>query len=99
MRAGGLARLQEGGWVDHAAYQDEISMPHGGFINSSIAGRTDRLPVVTAANGFVVPAAEVSGLGQGNTLAGAKLLSAALRTGPYGTDLPHLAHPSHTKGA
>jgi hypothetical protein len=95
MQGGGLAGFQMGGktsWLDRAGYQDEISMPHGRFINSSIAGRTDRLPVVTAANGFVVPAAEVSGLGQGNTLSGAKILSAALRTGPYGTDLPHLAH-------
>lgn len=81
--------LQAGGemspWFERR--EAEIDMPHGGFVNSGIAGRTDRIPVSVAADSFVMPAAEVSGLGQGNSLAGAHLLSAALRVGPYGTPL------------
>jgi hypothetical protein len=49
-----------------------------GFIHSEVAGRTDRLPVVATADSFVVPADVVSGLGQGNSLAGAKILDQVL---------------------
>lgn len=65
----------------------EIYHP-GGLINSSTAGRTDRLPLSVATNSYVMPADVVSGLGQGNTLAGANVLSHALSVGPFGTQLP-----------
>lgn len=65
----------------------EIYHP-GGLIHSTTAGRTDRLPMSVASNSYVMPADVVSGLGQGNTLAGAKVLESALRIGPYGTHLP-----------
>lgn len=67
---------------------------HGGLIPSSGAGRTDQLPLSVAAESHVIPAAEMSGLGQGNTLAGARILNEALRIGPYGTALPqHIRGP------
>lgn len=61
----------------------------GGLINSAGAGRTDRLPLAVGTESHVVTGDVVSGLGQGNTLAGARILSQALRVGPYGTALPH----------
>lgn len=64
----------------------------GGFIESDTAGRTDRLPMSVAADSFVVPADVVSGLGQGNSLNGAKVMDAILSSGPYGTRLPHQVH-------
>lgn len=60
----------------------------GGLIESDTAGRTDRLPLAVAADSFVVPADVISGLGQGNSLAGSKIMDAILSTGPYGTPLP-----------
>lgn len=57
----------------------------GGFIASDVAGRTDRLPMNVAADSFVMPADVVSGLGSGNSLAGAKIMDAILASGPYGT--------------
>lgn len=64
--------------------------PHfGGLFHSDVAGRTDRLPHAVPADSFVVPADVVSSLGQGNTLAGSKLLDGIIGTGPYGTKLPH----------
>lgn len=45
-----------------------------GFINDDTAGRTDRLPVVIPGDSYVIPADVVSGLGQGNSMAGASLL-------------------------
>jgi hypothetical protein len=64
----------------------ENSHPGTGFLNSPVGGRTDRLPVAVAADSYVMPADVVSGLGQGNSLAGARILNEALRTGPWGTD-------------
>lgn len=61
----------------------------GGLINSTTAGRTDRLPISVATNAYVMPADVVSGLGQGNTLAGAHVLESALKIGPHGVALPH----------
>jgi hypothetical protein len=60
----------------------------GGLFASDVAGRTDRLPHSVAADSFVMPADVVSGLGQGNTLAGAKIMDGILHSGPYGTSLP-----------
>lgn len=45
-----------------------------GLLRSHVAGRTDRLPIGVAANSHVIPADVVSGLGQGNTMAGAHIL-------------------------
>ena len=43
---------------------------HEGPINVSIPGRTDRLPIHVYSGSYVIPADIVSGLGEGNTLAG-----------------------------
>lgn len=45
-----------------------------GLLRSHVAGRTDRLPMGVPANSHVIPADVVSGLGQGNTIAGGHLL-------------------------
>lgn len=62
----------------------------GGLFNSDVAGRTDRLPHAVAADSFVMPADVISGLGQGNTMAGAKIMDGILSSGPYGTRLPNI---------
>lgn len=59
-----------------------------GLLASQIPGRTDKLPVSPAAESFVMPADVVSGLGEGNTLAGARALQEALATGPGGVPVP-----------
>lgn len=62
----------------------------GGFINSSVPGRTDRIPTSVMSNSYVIPADILSGLGQGNSLSGAHIMDMILKTGPYGTSLaPH----------
>lgn len=67
---------------------------NSGLINSDTAGRTDRLPLSVAADSFVMPADVVSGLGQGNSLAGAKIMDSIVKTGPFGTPLPRGARGS-----
>jgi hypothetical protein len=46
---------------------------HTGPIHSSVAGRTDHLPIHVPNKAYVLPADIVSGMGQGNTMAGFKI--------------------------
>jgi hypothetical protein len=48
----------------------------GGLLKTPGHGRTDNLPINVPSGAYVLPADVVSGLGQGNTLAGAKQLDA-----------------------
>src|SRR6185312_5832853 len=77
--------------ADRALESTEQYHP-GGFISSAVAGRTDRLPLAVGTDSHVLPADVVSGLGQGNSMAGAHVLQAALGMGPYGTPLPKTVH-------
>lgn len=60
--------------------QDQIypAVPSG-LIRDATPGRTDRLPMSLPSDTYVVPADVVSGLGQGNTEAGGRLLDAMFR--------------------
>jgi len=49
---------------------------HTGPIHSSVAGRTDHLPMHVPAGAYVIPAEEVAYIGEGNTLAGFKAIDA-----------------------
>lgn len=57
---------------------------HTGPIHSSVAGRTDHLPLTVASGSYVIPADVVSGLGEGNTVAGFKHLRRMFGGTPYG---------------
>lgn len=46
---------------------------HVGPIHSAVAGRTDHLPIHVPKDSYVLPADIVSGMGEGNTLAGFKI--------------------------
>lgn len=88
---GGMMSASEASpWWERSDSRAINDIPHGGgLIGGSGAGRTDQIPLVVGADSHVMPADVVSGLGQGHTLAGARILDAALKTGPWGTALPH----------
>ena len=65
-----------GGSVEHGV--------HTGPIHSSVAGRTDHLPMGVPSGSYVIPADIVSSLGEGNTMAGFKHLRRAFGGNPYG---------------
>lgn len=69
-----------------------------GALHSPVPGRTDALPVTAKKGAYVVPADVVSGLGQGNTMAGTKTLEAMFKTGPYGTTMPKMRRPALPTG-
>jgi hypothetical protein len=74
------------------------SLPMGGFLHTAGPGRMDNLNINPHADSYVLPADVVSGLGQGNSLAGAKALDMALRTGPGGIPMPTAKHAGHRFG-
>jgi len=51
-----------------------------GLINSPVPGRTDQLRIAVEPESHIIPADIVSALGQGNTMAGAKMLDQMLGT-------------------
>jgi hypothetical protein len=62
------------------------SLGHTGPISSMVPGRTDHHAMSVPRNSYVVPADIASGLGQGNTAAGMKVLGAMFpKSGPYGS--------------
>lgn len=68
-----------------------VSMPHirspkihSGPIHSPVAGRTDHLPMHVESGSYVLPADIVSAGGEGNTIAGFKVLRRMFGGEPYG---------------
>jgi hypothetical protein len=53
-------------------------LSHSGLVQSDTAGRADLVSTRVRRGSYVLPADVVSGLGEGNTLAGAKLLASTL---------------------
>jgi len=64
-------RRAEGGPAKPIAAK--ATMHHSGPIMSSVNGRTDHLPMNVPDGAYVLPADIVSGLGEGNTMAGFKI--------------------------
>lgn len=99
-RGGGVGSLEKalrtakryaaGGPLDLMPDQSDTSkfVPHTkGILPSSVPGRTDKLPIKVKAGSYVIPAdiLSSSALGQGNTMAGSKVLDIGLakhRAGP-----------------
>lgn len=53
----------------------DSSKIHVGPIHSSVAGRTDHLPIHVPSGSYVIPADIVSAIGEGNTMAGFQILN------------------------
>jgi hypothetical protein len=67
---------------------------HVGPIISSVGGRTDHHPISVPSGSYVLPAAHVSALGQGNTLNGMKVLQGMFGGAPK-FPRPLQANPMH----
>jgi hypothetical protein len=81
--------LADGGGPGFYEKQDIRQMTHTGPINATVPGRTDRLPIHVLSGSYVLPADIVSGLGEGNTLAGQKIIQNMFsgKSGPYGSQI------------
>lgn len=85
---GGIAKA-DGGYLTEASpiEQAQEHQERSGLLHSAVAGRTDHLNVTAGAGAYVIPADVVSGIGEGNTLSGAKLLHEMFSGAPYGVQM------------
>jgi hypothetical protein len=97
---GGIARRDAGGgmagvplsmadpwWTRQDAYSEQRG-GGSGFLSGASMGRADAIRTSAPAGSYVLPADVVAGLGDGNSMAGAKVMDRILATGPHGTPLP-----------
>lgn len=69
---------------------------HKGPIHSSVAGRTDHLPMHVASGSYVIPADIISAMGEGNSMAGFKVAKSIFSIkGPYGQSTGHTPYGGH----
>jgi Family of unknown function (DUF6496) len=98
---GGLAGLTPG----YIERQEARGLAHTGPIASAVGGRTDHHAINVPSGSYVLPAAHVSALGQGNTLNGFAVLSRMfgppmnVRRGSGPPRLPGMRMPSDVGGA
>lgn len=65
---------------------------HGG-LKSNVSGRTDHIPISVLSGSYVIPADIVSGLGEGNTMAGQKHLSTMFGGPEHGMEMTATQKP------
>lgn len=82
--AGGLMSASEAEpwWTRTEAYQ--LNKP-GIFLHGATPGRADMVHTTAPGGSHIIPADVISGMGQGNSLAGAARMEKMLRSGPYGS--------------
>ena len=87
----GLSGDKAGGRINHAhkIAREKATPCHSGIINMAVGGRTDHIPMNVLEGSYVLPADIVSGLGEGNTLAGSKILDNMFTMGPMNTKMPN----------
>lgn len=87
--AGGMPDSSEmASWATRAEARGAVQ--NSGLFNSSVPGRTDKLDTLVPGGSYVVPADVVSGLGEGNTMAGSAVLDKMFNTMPFGMKAPHI---------
>lgn len=65
-------------------------VPHSGYIPGPTGGRSDTVPMGVKKGSYVVPADILSGLGGGNSAAGASAMNKMFNMGPYGAAMPKI---------
>jgi hypothetical protein len=88
-------RYARGGALDETGLGDpanHVPFP-AGMLNSSIPGRTDKLPISVKAGSYVIPADIVAGLGDSNSAAGRKVLDRLISSYTAGPPQSDFAAP------
>ncbi len=84
-KAMSIGRKLARGGPGSAPWNTRRSSHPQGMIKSSIPGRTDKIPMDVPPGSYILPADIPSALGQGNTMAGEKILGSMFNIGPYGS--------------
>jgi len=75
-----------------------FATPRIGMIHSAVPGRTDKLSMNVKGGSYILPASVVSGIGQGNSQAGAAILNSFFKQGPYGAAAGRASTPKVNYG-
>jgi hypothetical protein len=67
------------------------------MLNSSIPGRSDKLPISVAPGSYVLPSDTVSALGDGNTMSGDQIIRHVLHHARLGAGLPMGSGPKRIR--
>lgn len=76
----------DGGSIPFGAREGAKQLSKAGLVNSASAGRADKVPGAVKAGSYVMPADVVSAMGQGNTMAGARVLNSLMGQSPFGAN-------------
>lgn len=92
-RRGGAMKRDMGGMMSMSEADPwwarrEATESDSGFLHGTTGGRTDAVKTQAPGGSYVIPADVIAGLGEGNSLAGARVASAIFGTGPHGIPLP-----------
>ena len=77
---------EQGGGIRIKKIRAPVVRHHVGPIHSSVAGRTDHLPMIVHSGSYVLPADIISASGEGNTIAGFKHARRVFGGNPYSGD-------------
>lgn len=71
-------------WTRAEARSGAGSQSGSGFLHGTTMGRADDVNATVPAGSYVWPADVIAGVGEGNSLAGARIMQAVLDSGPHG---------------
>ncbi len=80
-------------WETRAEARSMI--PRSGYLAGITGGRADTVPMGVKKGAYVLPADFLSGIGGGNSAAGANMMNRAFKMGPYGAAMPNIGR-AHT---
>ena len=85
--AGGMMSMSQ---ADPSWARQDLSQMNrsSGVLNGATFGRADSIKTQAPGGAFVLPADVISGLGEGNALAGARVADEMFKTGPMGIPMP-----------
>lgn len=93
--AGGLSMVETPSeelppWIRQSSRDLDYALSRGqsSLVGGSVPGRTDKVPTDVPSGSYVIPADVMSGLGEGNTHAGAAIMDKMLHSMPYGIMAP-----------
>ena len=91
-RGGTIARRAGGGDMGGSPWwtKREATAGASGFLHGATPGRADQIETTAPAGAYVIPADVIAGLGEGNSLAGAHVMTKMLSTGPGGIPMPRM---------
>jgi hypothetical protein len=85
----GISPSQGTPWWTRSQARGEDSTT--GFLHGSTPGRADAVKTQSPTGSYVFPADVVSGMGEGNSLSGARIMQGILDSGPHGIPMPREA--------